>query len=124
MSMFFIIRCCGQYDKSGKGWDDGITWYSRPRHNSKDEVLIFLQEEKLSAKPSLDKRVCPLVQELSRIEHKGKRELFLLIKAMGYQEAEERARKFCNTWFRSRRTPYNQRVSYKEMRDHQQRRKA
>jgi len=109
MSMFFAVVCSGKYDPHHY-WDDGITNILRPVHRTKTEALGLSGPD-----TCLDKSVCPPVQEVSVTEFKGDRQVTLLVKAMGYQQAEERARDFCNTWYKPAKTAKSKQLSAKEI---------
>ncbi len=110
MSMFFIVVCHGKYDGKDNSWDDGITSFSRPLHRTISEAKGFIRPD-----TSLNKAECPLVQEINRTDYNGNRQVTLLVKAMGYQQAEERARNFCDIWYRPRKVSKSKQLSRKEI---------
>lgn len=115
MSMFFVVQCNGKFDKKDHLWDDGITLFQEPDHMTKREVLEFIDILKADM-PNLDKSTCPDVQELQcREPDTGMRLVILLVKAKGYQQAAEKARKFCDIWYKPKKTPRKKQFTAKEL---------
>ena len=106
MSMFYLVIGHGRYDKDGKNWDDGITRFSRPLHQTKHDA-----RETCGINMNLDKSTCPLVQQVDCTENNGKRQVTLLVKAMGYQHAEDRAKAFCDKTFKPKKMPKSKQIS-------------
>lgn len=114
MSMFYTVYCYGDYDKKSKAWDDGITKFSEPVHQTRSDMETILSQ-KLSKGISLDKSVCPDVQEYYSQEKEGKRQVRLAVKAMGYGQALERAQKYCAEAYKPKRTSKKNQVSAKDL---------
>ena len=119
MSMFFVVTATGRFDQSGRYWDEGLTEYSSPIHKTKTEARSMSKKG-----TDLNKATCPKVQEIGALETHGVRSVTLLVKAMGYQEAYERAKEFCDTWYQKKKTPKSKQVSYKDLPKKQSRSKA
>lgn len=113
MSMFYTIYAYGDFDKKNQAWDDGITKYSEPVHQTRKDM-----EAIISRKPhkmiNLDKATCPDVQEYLSQEKDGKRHVRLAVKAMGYAHALERAKTYCNKTYKPKRNRKKQ-ISAKDL---------
>ena len=109
MSMFFMIIGNGKYDRNGNSWDEGVTTFAKPFHRTKAEAI-----ESCGHNVNLDKSTCPLVQEVNKVEQNGRRQVTFLVKAMGYQQAEERVKDFCKAKYKPRKTPRNKQFTAKE----------
>ena len=110
MSMFFMIVGHGKYDRNGGNWDEGVTHFAKPFHRTKDEAV-----ECCGKTMNLDKSTCPLVQRVDVVENNGRRQVTLLVKAMGYQQAEDRARVYCKEHFPVKKMARNKQISRNEL---------
>ena len=99
MSMFYFVEASGIL-KNGK-LVNGLTSYSEPEHMDHAAIIDWCNEVAKSGEsydePNLDKASCPEVQVLEKWDSYGARGYSLLVKAMGYGQADERARKFGKT---------------------------
>ena len=116
MSMFYTIYASGAFDKKGNAWDDGITKYSEPIHQTKRDMEEIVSR-KIHKMIDLDKATCPDVQEYMTSEKDGKRYIRLAVKAMGYAHALEKAKDYCNKKYKPKHVKKKQKVSAKEMWD-------
>lgn len=115
MSMFFTIWGHGLFDKEARLWDDGITSIREPKHASRHDIDIYVRDLKGIKVPNTDKASCEQVQELGLFEKNGGRSVLMLVKAMGYAEAVERARDFCDKWYKPKQTSKKQAYTRKDM---------
>lgn len=95
MSMFFMVNGHGNYSET-YGWDSGID-LAEPKHSARIDIQEFYPEGYCTDfyyPVSIDKATCRDVQTMFLNEHGGSREIILLVKAMGYQQAKEKAQEF------------------------------
>ena len=114
MSMFYTIYASGSFDKKGDSWDDGITKYSEPIHQTKRDMEAIITK-KMHKEINLDKATCPDVQEYMHSEKDGKRYIRLAVKAMGYAHALEKAKQYCNAVYKIKHVKRKNKVSARDL---------
>ena len=96
MSMFFMVNGFGNYSHD-YNWDSGVD-LGVPVHVTKTDISDFYPEGAVAGDfyypVSTDKAACRDVQTMFLNEHGGSRDILLLVKAKGYQQAKERAQEF------------------------------
>ena len=114
MSMFYTVYAFGDYEKKSHAWDDGITKYSEPIHQTHTDMERIIAR-KGHKQINLDRSTCPDVQEYFYQEKDGKRSIRLAVKAMGYGHALEKAKAYCDNVYKPKHTPRKSQVSAKDL---------
>ena len=95
--MFFLVEASGPLNGRNQ-LKQGFTSFSRPEHMPMHDIYQWLLEHDIhegdNNAPNLVKAECPDVQPLESWNSFGCMHYSLLVKAKGYQQAEDKARKY------------------------------